>query len=105
MTTSGYAAAMARPQPLTAAEIEVALADRPKWKVEDGKLRRQFVFADFVTAFAFMTRAAFAAERLNHHPDWTNVWSKVDVSLWTHDAGGITSLDFDLARAMDEAAG
>lgn len=95
---------MSRPQKLTATEIDAALADRPAWKVEDGKLHRTFVFADFVTAFAFMTRAAFAAERLNHHPDWSNVWSKVSVSLWTHDAGGITSLDFDLARAMDEAA-
>lgn len=96
---------MARPQKLTAAEIDTALASIPAWKVEDGKLQRTFAFADFVAAFAFMTRAAFAAERLNHHPDWSNVWSKVSVSLWTHDAGGITSLDFDLARAMDDAAG
>ena len=51
-----------------------------------------------------MTRVAFAAERLEHHPDWTNVWSRVDVSLWTHDRGGITSLDLALARAMDLAA-
>jgi 4a-hydroxytetrahydrobiopterin dehydratase len=95
---------MARPTKLTDAEIDAALPSVPGWKLEAGKLHRTFAFADFVTAFAFMTRCAFAAERLNHHPDWSNVWSKVDVSLWTHDAGGITSLDFDLARAMNDAA-
>jgi 4a-hydroxytetrahydrobiopterin dehydratase len=89
---------------MSSAEIDAALADLPAWKLEDGKLQRTFVFADFVAAFAFMTKAAFAAERLNHHPDWSNVWSKVTVSLWTHDAGGITALDFELARAMDDAA-
>jgi 4a-hydroxytetrahydrobiopterin dehydratase len=95
---------MARPQPLSPAQIDTALADLPGWTHADGRLRRSFVFANFVEAFAFMTRVAFAAERLDHHPDWTNVWSRVDVLLWTHDCGGITTLDLELARAMNLAA-
>lgn len=95
---------MDRPQLLPPDELAHALAALPDWTVADGKLHRSFRFADFVAAFSFMTRVAFAAERLEHHPDWTNVWSRVDVSLWTHDRGGITSLDLELARAMDLAA-
>lgn len=95
---------MARPQPLTDTQIATALEQLPGWAHADGRLRRTFVFTDFVAAFTFMTRVAFTAERMGHHPDWTNVWSRVDVSLWTHDCGGITTLDLDLARAMDLAA-
>jgi 4a-hydroxytetrahydrobiopterin dehydratase len=91
--------------PLSAAEIESRLSSLPGWQHVEGHLRRQFRFADFPTAFAFMTRCAFAAEKLDHHPDWSNVYNRVDVVLWTHDAGGITAKDFQLAEAMDRAAG
>jgi 4a-hydroxytetrahydrobiopterin dehydratase len=86
-------------------EIESRVRELPGWRYDDGKLRRQYAFADFPCAFAFMTRCAFAAETLNHHPDWSNVWNKVDVVLWSHDAGGVTDRDFALAKAMDVAAG
>lgn len=95
---------MARPQPLTDDQITAALADIPGWTHTGGRLRRTFAFTDFVAAFTFMTRVAFTAERMGHHPDWTNVWSRVEVSLWTHDCGGITGLDVELARAMNAAA-
>ncbi len=75
------------------------------WSLDGGKLHRSFRFADFRRAFAFMSGAALAAEKLNHHPEWFNVWSKVDVHLSTHEAGGITDLDFQLAQAMNELAG
>lgn len=96
---------MARPQRLSPSEIEAAVAALPGWTHGGEHLRRTFEFPDFVSAFAFMTRVAFAAERLGHHPDWTNVYSRVDVALSTHDRGGITSLDLELAAAMDLAAG
>ena len=85
-----------------------AVAERleklPGWSLDDGKLHRSFRFADFRRAFAFMAGAALAAERLNHHPEWSNVWSRVDVHLNTHEAGGITELDFQLAHTMNELA-
>ena len=75
------------------------------WVIATGKLHKEFQFADFVNAFAFMSYVALVAERMNHHPEWFNVWSRVDVHLTTHDAGGITDLDLGLARAMDRIAG
>ncbi len=72
------------------------------WSIEDGKLHREFSFPDFVTAFAFMAKVALLAERANHHPEWFNVYNKVVVDLTTHDAGGISSKDFDLAREMSQ---
>lgn len=90
--------------PLSASEVaERIAAELPKWAVEDGKLHRCYCFPDFPAAFAFMTRCAFVAERLDHHPAWTNVYNRVDVRLWTHDVGGLTALDFALAAAMDDA--
>jgi len=74
------------------------------WSRDGNALARTFVFPDFVTAFGFMSEVALAAERLNHHPEWFNVYGTVRVSLTSHDAGGITSRDFELARAMDRAA-
>lgn len=74
------------------------------WAVSGNSLTKTFRFADFHAAFAFMTRVALAAEKMDHHPDWTNVWNRVDVRLSTHDAGGITALDFRLAAAMEAAA-
>lgn len=73
------------------------------WRIVDGKLHRQFRFTDFAEAFGFMTRIALVAERMNHHPEWFNVYNQVRVDLTTHDAGGLTDLDFDLARYMNEA--
>ncbi len=78
----------------------------PNWTTSNGKLRRELVFSNFVTAFGFMTRVALLAERANHHPEWFNVYSKVVIELTTHDAGGITEKDFRLAQEIDsEAAG
>jgi 4a-hydroxytetrahydrobiopterin dehydratase len=71
------------------------------WEVVDGKLHKEFVFSNFIDAFGFMTRAAMIAEGMNHHPEWFNVYRKVVVDLTTHEAGGLTELDFQLAGKMD----
>ncbi|MAS14163.1 MAG: 4a-hydroxytetrahydrobiopterin dehydratase [Nitratireductor sp.] len=91
---------------LDPAALEQALKTLDGWDLgEDGdSIQRRFVFADFSQAFAFMTRSALMAEKLNHHPDWSNVYKIVDVSLSTHDASGVTELDLKLAMAMDEFA-
>jgi 4a-hydroxytetrahydrobiopterin dehydratase len=86
-------------------EVRAELDTVPGWTILDGKLHRAFNFADFVTAFGFMARAALAAERMNHHPEWFNVYKTVEVTLSTHDAGGLTELDIKLAEAMDRYAG
>lgn len=96
---------MPRPEKLSENALAAALTSLPGWSVQDGKLRREFRFADFSEAFGFMTRAALAAEAMNHHPEWFNVYGRVDVDLTTHDAGGITALDLDLARRMNGLAG
>ena len=96
---------MTRPARLTDAEIRTRLASLSGWELAAGKLRREFRFADFSEAFGFMARAALAAEKMDHHPDWSNVWNRVTVELSTHDAGGLTKLDFELAAAMDRIAG
>ena len=95
---------MARPEALDAAEIEARLAQLDGWTLEAGKLHREFRFENFVEAFGFMSSAALVAEKMDHHPEWSNVYSTVVVDLTTHDAGGVTTLDFELAAAMDEAA-
>lgn len=84
-----------------------ALAELDGWVLaEDGKsISRSFSFRNFSEAFAFMTRSALAAEKMDHHPDWSNVYKTVDVRLNTHDAGGLTALDFDLAAKMNRFAG
>ncbi|MDQ3300586.1 MAG: 4a-hydroxytetrahydrobiopterin dehydratase [Myxococcota bacterium] len=89
---------------LTDADIRTELTTTAGWDRVGDKLQRTFVFADFVTAFSFMAGAALVAERLNHHPEWFNVYKTVKVELATHDAGGITCLDFALARAMSSLA-
>jgi len=91
---------------LSGAERAAALAELDEWaEVEDrDAIRRDFRFADFAEAFAFMTRVALTAERMNHHPEWSNVWNRVSVTLSTHEAGGVTHRDIDLARAIDGAA-
>jgi len=75
------------------------------WSRDAGRdaIQREFVFADFNRAFAFMTQVALAAEKADHHPEWSNVYNKVRVTLTTHDAGGVTQKDLDLARFADEA--
>jgi 4a-hydroxytetrahydrobiopterin dehydratase len=72
------------------------------WEVIDGKLHRELVFADFAEAFAFMTRVAAAAERADHHPDWSNSWNTVTIDLTSHDVGGLTARDVVLAEAINE---
>ncbi|MFH1794361.1 MAG: 4a-hydroxytetrahydrobiopterin dehydratase [Pseudomonadota bacterium] len=88
-------------------ELARALADLPGWSVaEDGlSIERTFEFRNFSEAFAFMTRSALAAEKMNHHPDWSNVYKTVRVALSTHDRGGVTELDIELARRMNRYAG
>lgn len=85
-------------------DIEMALTGLDGWSVENGKLGRNFKFANFIEAFGFMTRAAIEAEKMNHHPEWFNVYSKVSVQLVTHSADGITNLDVELARKMNALA-
>jgi len=77
------------------------LQDNP-WVIEDEKLPKEFVFSNFIGAFGFMTQAALSAESMNHHPEWFNVYKKVVVDLTTHEAGGITELDFQLAGKMEK---
>ncbi|MBK8595772.1 MAG: 4a-hydroxytetrahydrobiopterin dehydratase [Holophagales bacterium] len=91
---------MSRPPLLAPGEVAARLEALPGWTCSGDALRREFIFADFPEAFAFMTRVAFAAEKLDHHPDWSNVWNRVTVALSTHDAGGLTDLDFQLAGMM-----
>lgn len=85
-------------------EIAAQLASTPGWTRSGDTLTRTFEFADFVAAFGFMSRCALVAEKMDHHPDWSNVYKTVKVALSTHDAGGITKLDFDLARKMSALA-
>lgn len=82
------------------------MADLPLWRATEGgnAIRRRLRFSNFNAAFAFMSAVAKAAERQNHHPEWTNVYNRVDILLRTHDAGGVTERDIRLARAIDMAA-
>jgi len=98
--------AMAR-QKMSDDAVQAALRELDGWTLAEdgGSIRRRFAFKDFSEAFGFMTRAALAAEKLDHHPDWSNVYNRVDVSLSTHDAGGLTELDFELAARMNRLAG
>lgn len=94
-----------RPVKLNETEIATALSKLPDWRLQGGKLHREYKFADFVAAFGFMTGAALVAQALDHHPEWFNVWNTVRVDLATHDAGGVTALDLKLAQSMEELAG
>jgi len=95
---------MSKAKKLTESEIASHLPKIPKWKIENGKLHREYKFADFVQAFGFMASAALVAESMNHHPEWFNVWSTVKIDLTTHDCGGISERDFALAEKMEELA-
>jgi len=91
--------------PLSPAEVESRLAGLDGWSLVEGKLHRELGFADFNEAFGFMARAALAAERLDHHPDWSNSWNTVTVDIVSHAAGGVTETCFALATRMSELAG
>jgi 4a-hydroxytetrahydrobiopterin dehydratase len=86
-------------------EIAGLLAALPGWTREGGRIRREYRFANFVEAWGFMSRAAIEIERLNHHPDWSNSWAVVRVELTTHDCGGLSARDFELASVLDRLAG
>lgn len=86
---------------LADAEIQQRLEQVNGWTVQDGKLHREFQFDTFVTAFGFMTQLALIAESMNHHPEWFNVYNRVTIDLMTHDAGGISELDFEWASRAD----
>jgi 4a-hydroxytetrahydrobiopterin dehydratase len=88
-------------KPLEPAQLAAALEDLPHWHLSEGKLHRKFKFDDFRQALAFMNAVGDAAEKANHHPEWFNVYNRVEVWLTTHDAGGITNRDLALARVMD----
>jgi len=92
---------------MTPEAVAKAVAALKGWSRADGRdaIVKTFKFKDFKQAFAFMTRSALKAEQMDHHPEWFNVYSKVDVTLATHDAGGVTEKDIALAKYMDEAAG
>ena len=81
--------------------IEQKLQGLAGWQLQEEKLYRQFSFGNFVEAFGFMTQVALLAEKMDHHPEWSNVYSRVDIHLTTHDAGGISERDFALAQAID----
>jgi 4a-hydroxytetrahydrobiopterin dehydratase len=95
---------MALPAKLSATEINDRLGRMLGWSLRGDALHRELSFTDFASAWAFMSRVALAAERLGHHPDWRNSWNRVTIDLSTHDVGGITALDFELAAAIDAAA-
>ena len=95
---------MADRRRLSDQEITAALADLPGWSAGGGALHRELSFADFSEAWGFMARVALVAEKLDHHPNWSNVWSTVVIDLSTHDAGGVTGLDVEFATRVNALA-
>ena len=89
-------------QRLNQNQIEALVSQLPQWTVTDTRLQRQLVFKNFVEAFGFMTQVALLAEARNHHPNWSNVYNRVTIELTTHDLGGLSSLDEELASAIDD---
>ena len=89
---------------LTDDELATAVAQLPTWTVHEGKLHRKYQFPDFAHAMGFMAIATPAIEKMNHHPEWSNVYNRVTVDLMTHDAGGITRKDVELAGALEKIA-
>ncbi|MBE1287314.1 MAG: 4a-hydroxytetrahydrobiopterin dehydratase [Alteromonadaceae bacterium] len=83
-------------------ELNTTIPEAEKWRVSDGKLHKVFVFTSFIRAFGWMSQMAIWAEKLNHHPEWSNVYNKVKVNLVTHDVDGISELDFKLANKMEQ---
>ncbi len=95
---------MNAPTRLSETELNATLRQLNGWSLQAGKLHRQYQFTSFVEAFGFMSSVALVAESLGHHPEWFNVYNRVTIDLTTHDAGGITSLDVNLARKANELA-
>ncbi|VVC06307.1 Putative pterin-4-alpha-carbinolamine dehydratase [uncultured archaeon] len=89
---------------LTNEQIETELTSLTGWSVLNGKLHKDFVFTDFIEAFGFMSKASIHIEKMNHHPEWYNVYNKIRIYLTTHDAGGITQNDINLARILNSLA-
>ena len=86
---------------LSETEIQQGLLSLPGWTLQNGKLHKTFKFQSFVEAFGFMAKVALLSEAMNHHPEWSNVYDRVTINLETHDAGGITALDLDLAGKIE----
>jgi 4a-hydroxytetrahydrobiopterin dehydratase len=89
---------------LSDAQVAEQMKALPGWELGEDRIKRTFRFKDFVEAFGWMSSVALVAERMNHHPEWRNVWATVEVELSTHDAGGLTELDMKLAAEMDALA-
>ncbi|QLH07519.1 4a-hydroxytetrahydrobiopterin dehydratase [Nitrosopumilus ureiphilus] len=89
---------------LSKADIDEELKNLPGWSVENEKLHKEFQFESFNQAFGFMTRAAMEIEKMNHHPEWFNVYNRITIELTTHDAGGITKNDVNLAKILNSLA-
>ena len=89
---------------LSELEIQQQVAKLGGWQVVSGKINKTFEFEDFVQAFGFMTRVAMEAEKMNHHPEWFNVYNRVTIDLVTHDVGGISNYDIKLAKTIDKIA-
>ena len=87
-------------KPLTEEQIQLLREELPEWNISNKSLDQEFRFPNFVEAFGFMTKVAIIAETINHHPEWSNVYSKVKIVLTTHDIGGLSDLDFQLAREI-----
>ncbi len=95
---------MERERRLTPDEIELALSQLAGWRLDGEHLRRDYAFRDFVDAWGFMAAAALVVQQMDHHPEWSNVYGRVTVGLTTHDAGGVTRRDVELARRMEAIA-
>jgi 4a-hydroxytetrahydrobiopterin dehydratase len=95
-------ASYAVPAKLSPEQVRQSLSQLKGWQIKAGKLHKAFQFDDFVAAFGFMTKIAIVAEQMGHHPEWFNVYNRVTIDLTTHDAGGISQLDIDLARKIDK---
>ncbi|PBQ31704.1 4a-hydroxytetrahydrobiopterin dehydratase [Sphingobacteriaceae bacterium] len=91
-----------RPSLYSASEIQDNFHWLKNWELAGNSLYKEFKFKDFISAFGFMSQVALYAEKLNHHPDWKNVYNTVSITLSTHDAGGLTKLDFELAKLIDK---
>ncbi|MFT7599087.1 MAG: 4a-hydroxytetrahydrobiopterin dehydratase [Acidimicrobiales bacterium] len=95
---------MSTPPLLDDDSIDRALVDLADWSRSGDRLVAQFIFKSFVAAFGFMTEVAFNAERLNHHPEWSNIYNRVSIELTTHDSGGLTAIDLELAQCVSKLA-
>ena len=87
---------------ITEDRFDEELLNLKEWKIVDGKINRTFKFSNFVEAFSFMTKVALEAEKIDHHPEWSNTYNNVDIKLSTHDLKGISTFDFYLAKRIDE---